>query len=419
MEYGACASGEDASKALKRQLSMEKGPSVYKVHAALATGYCLFAGGAIVGKFGVHGSSAIIFELFREFWSLIALSAGLFIFKVSPVPAREDVPTLLLGGTAFFFNQVFWFVALKLADPVTGSAWQTFLPILTALLSVILGQTKLEGLKACREGAAGAPRQARGRQGAAEAAGGRPPLAELVRRHGLPEVDPDLRLDEGITTMVIVNVPYAYPRQMLQADINEWGFPYNYFHCPQDSRQGRSRGLAFINFLTPLAAAAFKRCFDKRELSCPGAEAQVVTVLPSRLQGLEKNAQLHPEGRVLDPHWQLHQHRQRTRHFDSSSRRPPAASTAAGEPAPPRPRGRAPAPRPAAPGRPSAPRGAPRRGRPGPRRSCAGCPSEGPTAPPCPASRRARPSPGGRLETVNRSKMRWGRFPDCFIIGGA
>jgi drug/metabolite transporter (DMT)-like permease len=64
------------------------------------------------------------------------------------MPAREDVPTLLLGGTAFFFNQVFWFVALKIADPVTGSAWQTFLPILTALLSVILGQTTLEGLKA-------------------------------------------------------------------------------------------------------------------------------------------------------------------------------------------------------------------------------------------------------------------------------
>jgi len=39
-------------------------------------------------------------------------------------------------------------VALKLADPVTGSAWQTFLPVLTALLAVILGQTKLEWMKA-------------------------------------------------------------------------------------------------------------------------------------------------------------------------------------------------------------------------------------------------------------------------------
>jgi len=150
LEYGACASSEslDGSTAFAQKLSQGKGPSVLKVHAALATGYCLFAGGAIVGKFGVHGTSAIIFELFREFWSLVALGVGFLIFKVSPLPAREDVPTLLLGGTAFFFNQVFWFVALKLADPVTGSAWQTFLPILTALLSVILGQTTLEGLKA-------------------------------------------------------------------------------------------------------------------------------------------------------------------------------------------------------------------------------------------------------------------------------
>jgi len=150
LEYGACASSEslDGSTAFAQKLSQGKGPSVLKVHAALATGYCLFAGGAIVGKFGVHGTSAIIFELFREFWSLVALGAGLFIFKVNPLPAREDVSTLLLGGTAFFFNQIFWFVALKLADPVTGSAWQTFLPILTTLLSVILGQTSLEGLKA-------------------------------------------------------------------------------------------------------------------------------------------------------------------------------------------------------------------------------------------------------------------------------
>jgi len=162
IEYGACESLDeskafgrqlsqeclDESKAFVRQISQGKGPSVWKVHGALATGYCLFAGGAIVGKFGVHGTSAIIFELFREFWSLVALSAGLVIFKVNPLPAREDVSTLLLGGTAFFFNQVFWFVALKLADPVTGSAWQTFLPILTALLSVILGGTTLQGLKA-------------------------------------------------------------------------------------------------------------------------------------------------------------------------------------------------------------------------------------------------------------------------------
>jgi drug/metabolite transporter (DMT)-like permease len=101
-----------------------------------------------VGKFGVHDTSAIIFELIREILSLIALVAGLFIFGVKPFPAREDVPRLILAGVAFFFNQIFWFVALKLADPVTGSAWQTFLPILTALLAVILGQTKLEGMKA-------------------------------------------------------------------------------------------------------------------------------------------------------------------------------------------------------------------------------------------------------------------------------
>ncbi|CAK0858982.1 unnamed protein product [Prorocentrum cordatum] len=138
MEYGTCGTAEN----------QHKKPSVYKVHAALVAGYCLFAGGAIIGKFGVHDTSAIIFELIREMLSVIALAVGLYIFGVKPLPAREDIPQLLLAGVAFFFNQIFWFVALKLADPVTGSAWQTFLPILTALLAVILGQTKLEGMKA-------------------------------------------------------------------------------------------------------------------------------------------------------------------------------------------------------------------------------------------------------------------------------
>jgi len=163
MKYGACGADESQDRngdALAKQRrathhqsaawppQKEKSPSVFRVHAALSAGYILFAGGAIVGKFGVHDTSAIVFELIREILSLIALVAGIFIFGVNPFPAWEDVPRLILAGVAFFLNQIFWFVALKLADPVTGSAWQTFLPILTALLAVILCQTKLEGMKA-------------------------------------------------------------------------------------------------------------------------------------------------------------------------------------------------------------------------------------------------------------------------------
>lgn len=111
--------------------------------------------------------------------------------------------------------------------------------------------------------------------------------------------------------MAIVNIPYAYPHWMLQWELNQEGLAYDYFHCPRDTRQERSRGFAFVNFVTPEAAAAFYRSFNNRELSYPGAETKVVTVLPSRLQGLEANARLHPEGLVLDPQAQLQRHQQR------------------------------------------------------------------------------------------------------------
>jgi len=105
MEYGACGTaGSPEGSGAARPPQKGEGPPVYKVHAALAAGYCLFAGGAIVGKFGVHETSAIVFELIREVLSVIFLVAGLFIYKVKLFPASEDVPRLILAGVAFFFQ---------------------------------------------------------------------------------------------------------------------------------------------------------------------------------------------------------------------------------------------------------------------------------------------------------------------------
>ncbi|CAK0888851.1 unnamed protein product [Prorocentrum cordatum] len=137
------------------------------------------------------------------------------------------------------------------------------------------------------------------------------PLAELVSWHSLPEVDSALRGDVAVTTMAVLNLPYAYPKWKLQWDIKQEGLAYDYFHCPQDARKERNRGFAFVNFLTPEAAHAFQRSFHNRELSYPGAEAKVVAVVPSDLQGLEKNARLHPQGLALLPQLLLQQYQQR------------------------------------------------------------------------------------------------------------
>jgi len=123
-------------------------PPVFLVHLALCTGYALFGGGAIVGKFGVHCSNPIMFELFREFLSFCLLLLAVCVTRQVLLPERVDVPTILLGGVAFFTNQAAWFVGLKLADPVVGSAWQALLPIVTAGLSVAMGQSKIQATHA-------------------------------------------------------------------------------------------------------------------------------------------------------------------------------------------------------------------------------------------------------------------------------
>ncbi|CAK0834683.1 unnamed protein product [Prorocentrum cordatum] len=123
-------------------------PPVFLVHLALCTGYALFGGGAIVGKFGVHCSNPIMFELFREFLSFCLLLLAVCVTRQVLLPERVDVPTILLGGVAFFTNQAAWFVGLKLADPVAGSAWQAFLPIMTAGLSFAMGESKIDSKQA-------------------------------------------------------------------------------------------------------------------------------------------------------------------------------------------------------------------------------------------------------------------------------
>merc|ERR1719471_2208623 len=56
---------------------------------------------------------------------------------------KEDMPRMVLGGLAYCVNQLFWFIGIKINDPVIGSTWQTFLPILTTFISVCLGQEQL------------------------------------------------------------------------------------------------------------------------------------------------------------------------------------------------------------------------------------------------------------------------------------
>lgn len=96
------------------------------------------------------------------------------------------------------------------------------------------------------------------------------------------------------TTLAILNIPYTYPKAKFQAEMEAEGLSYDYFHFPRDSRKGRNRGFAFVNFATVEAAQSFFLTFHGRSLAHPGDKEKTITVMPSALQGFESNARLHP-----------------------------------------------------------------------------------------------------------------------------
>jgi drug/metabolite transporter (DMT)-like permease len=145
---GAGPQGNPEDTLERPQEAADLRPPVALVHLALCAGYTLFGGGAIVGKLGVAGSNPVIFELAREVVSACLLFGAVCLTRQAPLPEREDAPRILLGGLSFFTNQIAWFVGLKMADPVAGSAWQTFLPILTTALSMAMGQSKIQAMQA-------------------------------------------------------------------------------------------------------------------------------------------------------------------------------------------------------------------------------------------------------------------------------
>lgn len=121
------------------------GPHACTVHLALMVTQLSFGGGAIVGKFGIHGTNPVLFALLREGIAgpiLFALS----IWKTRTIfLPRGDLLRLFLAGVAIYSNQLFFILGLKLSDPVSGSAWQPSQPIFTMVLAVCAGYERATG----------------------------------------------------------------------------------------------------------------------------------------------------------------------------------------------------------------------------------------------------------------------------------
>jgi len=91
-------------------------------------------------------------------------------------------------------------------------------------------------------------------------------------------------------TLMMRNVPKKLTQHALLEEINSKGFAdtYDFVYLPKDQDAKVNRGYAFINFIEPAYAAAFKACYEGRQLN-QYSSRKVIAILPAVLQGLETN----------------------------------------------------------------------------------------------------------------------------------
>merc|ERR550514_211777 len=91
------------------------------------------------------------------------------------------------------------------------------------------------------------------------------------------------------TTLMIRGIPKNYDQEMLQAEIEQMGFPVNFLYLPPGkSKNNRSYG--FANFETEEAAAEFLRVFDGHSWR-QGSASKLASVGYATLQGFEQNVE--------------------------------------------------------------------------------------------------------------------------------
>jgi len=95
---------------------------------------------------------------------------------------------------------------------------------------------------------------------------------------------------DDILTVMMRNIPNKYTQKMLIDEVNEVGFngTWDFLYLPIDRESGANKGYAFINFLRPDYAYAFKRAFNGKQMALFKSN-KIVNVTPAAIQGFEAN----------------------------------------------------------------------------------------------------------------------------------
>lgn len=96
--------------------------------------------------------------------------------------------------------------------------------------------------------------------------------------------------EDDVFTVMMRNIPNKYTQRMLIDEINEAGFDgaYDFLYLPIDKESNANKGYAFLNFLRPDLAYAFKLAYDGKQMA-QFKSSKIVSVAPATIQGFDAN----------------------------------------------------------------------------------------------------------------------------------
>lgn len=92
---------------------------------------------------------------------------------------------------------------------------------------------------------------------------------------------------DGITTMMVRNVPVMYTQEMLLQEWPNYG-QYNFLYLPRSAAGQSNLSYAFINFVSEAHAQAFKQQWQKKRLTNFTAK-KALNISVAEVQGLQAN----------------------------------------------------------------------------------------------------------------------------------
>jgi len=98
------------------------------------------------------------------------------------------------------------------------------------------------------------------------------------------------RIDPGVTTLVVRNVPARYTKEEL---LQEWppDGTFDFLYLPFNHRQKRAAGYCFVNFTSHEAAVTFCNQWHHKWLSASKHTGKKLSIGAAEFQGLEANLQ--------------------------------------------------------------------------------------------------------------------------------